>query len=230
MKATILRLSRVLLFASLAVTLPATSQDRSNRPGGSDQGNGPLNGGRPPGQGNSGGPQTQPARPSPGGGSGGDRPGSPGGGNNGGGRPNPGPPSGPKPGPSRLPSGPRPTPPRPAPLRPNPGPRPPASRPPQWGRPPQSRPSYQFRPTDRDYFRRYYLSRLGYINRARRPIFTVGGFFPFADITYLSPLPMALYGRIPPPPPGYQMGYFDGYVVVYDPITYFIADVIDLLQ
>jgi RNA polymerase subunit RPABC4/transcription elongation factor Spt4 len=31
-------------------------------------------------------------------------------------------------------------------------------------------------------------------------------------------------------PPGYQMGYWDGYVVVYDPITYFIANVIDLLQ
>jgi len=26
------------------------------------------------------------------------------------------------------------------------------------------------------------------------------------------------------------MGYFDGYVVVYDPLTYFIANVIDLLQ
>jgi hypothetical protein len=26
------------------------------------------------------------------------------------------------------------------------------------------------------------------------------------------------------------MGYYQGYVVVYDPITYFIANVIDILQ
>jgi len=26
------------------------------------------------------------------------------------------------------------------------------------------------------------------------------------------------------------MGYYDGYVVVYDPVTYFIVNVIDLLQ
>jgi hypothetical protein len=61
-------------------------------------------------------------------------------------------------------------------------------------------------------------------------VFTVGGFFPFADIGYLTPVPPAVYGYIPPPPPGYQVGYWDGYVVVYDPLTYFIANVIDLLQ
>jgi len=26
------------------------------------------------------------------------------------------------------------------------------------------------------------------------------------------------------------MGYYQGYVVVYDPMTYFIANIIDLLQ
>jgi hypothetical protein len=120
------------------------------------------------------------------------------------------------------------------PTRPNLGNKPPGkpvsgNRPPQWGRPPQNRPSYQFRPNDRDYLRRYYAHRFSYINRARRPIFRIGGFFPFGGIGYLSPLPPTLYGYLPPPPPGYQMGYFDGYVVVYDPITYFIANVIDLL-
>jgi len=43
-------------------------------------------------------------------------------------------------------------------------------------------------------------------------------------------LPPNIYGYLPPPPPGYSMGYFDGYVVVYDPVSYFIANVIDLLQ
>jgi hypothetical protein len=74
------------------------------------------------------------------------------------------------------------------------------------------------------------LRSLRSINRARRPVFTVGGYFPFGDIGYLTPVPPSLYGSIPPPPPGYQMGYYDGYVVVYDPLTYFIANLVDLMQ
>lgn len=132
----------------------------------------------------------------------------------GGGRPNP--PSRPKP-PTR-PNPPRPT----RPIRPN--------RPPQWGQRPQNRPSYSFRGSDRDFLRCHYQSHLRYINRARRPHFVMGGFFPYADIGYLSPLPPTLYGALPPPPLGYSMGYFDGYVVVYDPVSYFIANVVDLLQ
>ncbi len=103
-------------------------------------------------------------------------------------------------------------------------------RPPQWGRPPASRPSYGFRPSDRDRLRRYYAARIRAINRANRPRFAVGGYYPYADITYLQPVPPDVYGYLPPPPPGYQMGYYDGYVVVYDPITYFIANLVDLLQ
>ena len=76
---------------------------------------------------------------------------------------------------------------------------------------------------------RHYRSHLRYVNRSRRPLFSVGGYFPYGDIGYLSPLPVGLYGQLPPPPPGYQMGYFDGYVVVYDPLTYFIANMVDLL-
>jgi hypothetical protein len=68
------------------------------------------------------------------------------------------------------------------------------------------------------------------INRANRQRFTVGGYYPYADIGYLQPVPPDVYGYLPPPPPGYQMGYYDGYVVVYDPITYFITNLIDLMQ
>ena len=196
------------------------------------------------------GPQTRPApdrsqnrqpanstRP----GQGGNRPGS-GGGNNGGGRPQPGRGNDqgrPQPG-AGKPSGnrPQPQPDRPNAGRPNSGrPHPGQSRPPsrpgrpaQWGRPPQNRPSYHFRPNDRDYLRRHYLSRLRYINRARRPSFVIGGFFPYGDVQYLSPLPSNLYGYLPPPPQGYQVGYFDGYVVVYDTLSDFIANVVDLIQ
>jgi hypothetical protein len=55
-----------------------------------------------------------------------------------------------------------------------------------------------------------------------------GGFFPYTHIAYITPLPPHVYGYLPPP--GYNMGYYDGYVVVYDPVTYFIANVVDLLQ
>ena len=74
------------------------------------------------------------------------------------------------------------------------------------------------------------MSRLARINRARRVRLVIGGFFPYVDISYLSPLPPDIYGYLPPPPPGYSMGYYQGYVVVYDPVTFYIANVIDLLQ
>ncbi|MEI9980398.1 MAG: hypothetical protein WDN23_15610 [Edaphobacter sp.] len=114
-------------------------------------------------------------------------------------------------------------PPRPNPSRPVPG------RPPSWGRPPVNRPSYGWRPNDRAWLHRYYGRDLGYINTGLRPRFVVGGFFPFAYIPYITPVPPAVYGYLPPPPPGYQIGYYQGYVVVYDPVTYFIANVIDLM-
>ncbi len=38
----------------------------------------------------------------------------------------------------------------------------------------------------------------GYINRGRRPIFTIGGFIPFGDRGYFRPVPPGLYGYLPP--------------------------------
>ena len=161
-----------------------------------------------------------PTLPSPGGQ--GSRPG-PGGGEN---RPRPG-------GSAVQPPRPaRPQPPRPAPTSPpRPArPQPPRlARPPQWGRPPQVRPPYRWRASDRAWLRRYYRRNLGYINRATRPRFVAGGFFPWTYFPYITPLPPRVVSYLRPPPPEYQMGYFNGYVVVYDPATGFIANVIDLL-
>lgn len=234
--------SRTLLFGTLilfglSTTYPGlsqNSQDKSNAPQARPA---PGNNQRPqPGKPNPGGgnnrPQPsrpQPGRPNPGNGN--NRP-NPGNGNNRpqpgkpnpGNRPNPG-----RPNPSRPNPGVRPQPGRPQPGRPQPG-RPGQGRPPQWGHRPTRRPSYNFRPNDRSYLHRYYLSRLAAINRANRLHFVVGGFFPYAYIPDISPLPPDVYGYLPPPPPGYSMGYYDGYVVIYDPVTYFIANVIDLLQ
>lgn len=191
----------VILFA-FSMSYPMASQGQQ------DRGQGPQSrpapgGNQRPGSGNNNRPggnnRPQPSRPQP------NRP-NPGGGNN---RPQPGRPN---------PGGQRP------PQRPNrPG------RPPQWGQRPPSRPSYNFRPNNRAYLHRYYQRNLLGINRANRPRFIMGGFFPYAYIPYITPLPPTVYGYLPPPPPGYAMGYYQGYVVVYDPITYFIANVIDLL-
>lgn len=224
--------STMLLFA-LSMAYPAASQSPQDRDRAPQSRPSPDNHARPGGENNRpqpGRPNTspgnnrpQPTRPNPGSNrpeNGHSKPG----GNT---RPEPS-----RPQPSRPPN--RPNPSRPQPNRPNPGrpqpSRPSHGRPPQWGHRPSNRPSYSFRPNDRTYLHRYYLSRLNAINRANRPRFVIGGFFPYGYIPYLSPLPPDVYGYLPPPPPGYAMGYYDGYVVVYDPVTYFIVNVIDLLQ
>ncbi len=68
------------------------------------------------------------------------------------------------------------------------------------------------------------------INRARRPHFIVGGYFPHQYVTYLQPIPPEVITYLPPVPPGYAMGYYDGYTVVYDPATYLIVSVLDLFR
>lgn len=117
--------------------------------------------------------------------------------------------------PARRPSGPpgRPAPPRPV--------------PPHAVRP---GPPYSFRPGDRDRIRRYYRRNLGYINRSRRPRFVVGGLIPLGYRGYFRPVPPHLLGYLPPPPPGYVIGYFDGYCVVYHPTTFAIVGFVDLLE
>jgi hypothetical protein len=52
---------------------------------------------------------------------------------------------------------------------------------------------------------------------------------PSPAFPYLSPVPSWMRDLLPPVPPQYAMGYYDGYVVVYDPMIYWIADVVDLL-
>lgn len=67
-------------------------------------------------------------------------------------------------------------------------------RPAQWGRPPAHRSSYHFRSDDRAHLLRYYGSRGRVIQGGSRPVVVVGGYFPYAYIDYLSPLPADLYG------------------------------------
>jgi len=240
-------LGTIVLIVLSAAAFSQAPQDRSQpqaKPAPGNQAKPPQNGGnRPaPGAGGNARPQpsrpnpgTQPARPSPGKPGPGTQPARP----NPGTRPQPGKPGGPqiqpvRPNPGNRPQPGRPQPGRPQPGRPQPGRpqpgRPGAGRPPQWGHRPPNRPAYHWRPNDRAYLHRYYFSRFGAINRAHRLHLVIGGFFPYAYIPSIQPLPPDVYGYLPPPPPGYSMGYYEGYVVVYDPLTYFIANVIDILQ
>lgn len=95
---------------------------------------------------------------------------------------------------------------------------------------PQNRPNYQFRTQNTGRLRQYYQGRFSSINRSRRPRFYRGGYVPRTYWTYFQPLPPTLIGYIPPVPPGYVAGYYDGYIVVYDPTTFFVLSVLNLLQ
>jgi len=96
--------------------------------------------------------------------------------------------------------------------------------------PERSRPNYQFRQQDRPRLLQYYRRALPRVDRGHRPHFARGGYFPRVWLPYFSPVPPSLLGYLPPIPPGYAVGYYQGYVVVYDPATFFILDVIDLLS
>ncbi|HWB96662.1 MAG TPA: hypothetical protein VG672_08175 [Bryobacteraceae bacterium] len=77
---------------------------------------------------------------------------------------------------------------------------------------------------------RHYRRVLPGINRSRRPQFIVGGYVPAYNVHYFTPVPPPVLGYLPPIPPGYDCGYYQGYVVVYDPATYLILNLVDLLM
>jgi Ni/Co efflux regulator RcnB len=88
---------------------------------------------------------------------------------------------------------------------------------------------FHFRDQDRGRFQSHYSSD---INRWRshpqgRPHFVRGQRIPNGYA--FRPVPRSYYANVPPPPPGYQYGYYDGYVVAYSPTTRVIADVLDLV-
>ncbi|HUZ04225.1 MAG TPA: hypothetical protein VMU62_02620 [Acidobacteriaceae bacterium] len=94
----------------------------------------------------------------------------------------------------------------------------------------QARPNYQFRSQDTSRLRQHYQGGFGRIDRQHRPRFARGGYIPGTYRGYFQPVPYNMIGYLPPVPPGYAMGYYDGYVVVYNPGTYLILSVLNLLQ
>lgn len=88
---------------------------------------------------------------------------------------------------------------------------------------------FRFRDQDRDQFQSRYRKDLNRWRRRpqARPSFQRGQRIPSGY--RFQPVPRAYYANVPPPPVGYQYGYYDGYVVAYNPTTRIIADVLDLV-
>ncbi|WP_319380394.1 hypothetical protein [Thiomicrorhabdus sp.] len=75
----------------------------------------------------------------------------------------------------------------------------------------------------------HYQKILGKVNRQHRPQFTQSRSIPVKYRPYITPAPNSLKKRIPHVPAGYSIGYYQGYVVVYDPKTFVILTLVDLL-
>lgn len=88
---------------------------------------------------------------------------------------------------------------------------------------------FHFHGDDRDHFARYYDRDVDYWRRYPRwrPRFYRGYYIPRTYVIQV--VPPAYYVGMPPPPPGCNYGYYDGYVVAYNPTTRMIADAIDLV-
>ncbi len=88
---------------------------------------------------------------------------------------------------------------------------------------------FHFRYQDRGNFAPHYQKDISRWQRNPhgRPVFTRGQRIP-SNYRFRA-VPRSYYANVPPPPPGYQYGYYDGYVVSYNPTTRIIADVLDLV-
>jgi Ni/Co efflux regulator RcnB len=88
---------------------------------------------------------------------------------------------------------------------------------------------FHFRDQDRGRFEPHYHKDIDRWRRRPqgRPRFVRGQRIP--NGYRFQSVPRAYYADVPPPPPGYQYGYYDGYVVAYNPATRIIADVLDLV-
>ncbi len=88
-------------------------------------------------------------------------------------------------------------------------------------------PDWHFGNDDRGRFDRHYRSdAMRWRGRRNRPHFERGAVIPRNYV--IRAVPSSYYRGAPPPPPGYRYGYYDGYVVSYNPLSRIVADVLDL--
>jgi hypothetical protein len=87
---------------------------------------------------------------------------------------------------------------------------------------------YQFRRQDTPRLRQHFQSQLARVDRSHRPHVVAGGSLSGSWQTYIVPVPVEEVTYLPPVPEGYQLGFYYGYIVVYDPYSGLVLDVIDL--
>ena len=96
----------------------------------------------------------------------------------------------------------------------------------------EGRAEYHFRSEDRDHFSRHYEKDIRqwrqHPDRRHAAEFRAGERIP-SGVRFRT-VPGSYYRTLPPPPPGYRFGYYDGYVVAYDPTTRIVADILDLVN
>jgi hypothetical protein len=116
----------------------------------------------------------------------------------------------------------------PRPIRPpsHPLPRPRAHYPPHGHR----YPHYGWSPANAWRFRQFFFGDTRYTSQVHRHRLFVGGYMPRNYLANLQPIPPELMTYLPPVPLGYEVGYFDGYCLVYDPDTLIVVSVFDLYQ
>ena len=90
-------------------------------------------------------------------------------------------------------------------------------------------PSYRFNGSDRAVLPRYYQPSLRRVQAERRPPFAPGHVIAPAYRPHVQVLPSHYRHHLPPPPRGYEVGYYQGYGVVYDPLSFTILSVLDLM-
>ena len=96
----------------------------------------------------------------------------------------------------------------------------------------QAKREYHFRAQDQSRLRENYRSSFrerDHVDVAHRPHFTVGGRLPGDWRARIHPVPEAVYREFPTIPAGLEIGYLDGYAVVYDPATMEIVEVLDVM-
>jgi len=91
-------------------------------------------------------------------------------------------------------------------------------------------PHYAWSPGNTWRFRQFFLGDPRYIHRVHHHRLFVGGYMPRIYLTNLQPIPPELMTYLPPVPLGYEVGYYDGYCLVYDPNSLLVASVFDLYQ
>jgi Ni/Co efflux regulator RcnB len=89
--------------------------------------------------------------------------------------------------------------------------------------------SYHFRTQDKAHLQPHYRAMNVKVDTAHRWAWHRGVNLPSGWHDNIQPLPQADIALLPPPPPGYLIGYYDGWAVVYDPNTGVVLDAIDVM-